>query len=119
MMGEAQRRSTFIDGSLYRTNLPTRVRRQIDEDGTLSVHIAMSLRQEAGEEAMTQEEIAATIEREAVSVLLRLRAASCDAAGFGRIAIQKSIDIPSWEARNWPDEYERLGVRVSAEVSVL
>lgn len=119
MMGQAQRQSTFIGNALYRINLPTRVRRQIDEDGTLSVHIAMSLRQEAGEEAMTQEEIAATIEREAVSVLLRLRAASCDAAGFGRIAIRKSIDIPAWEARNWPDEYERLGVRVSAEVSVL
>lgn len=119
MMGQAQRQSTFIGNALYRINLPTRVRRQIDEDGTLSVHIAMSLRQEAGEEAMTQEEIAATIEREAVSVLLRLRAASCDAAGFGRIAIRKSIDIPSWEQRNWPDEYERLGVRVSAEVSVL
>lgn len=119
MMGQAQRQSTFIGNALYRINLPTRVRRQIDDDGTLSVHIAMSLRQEAGEEAMTQEEIAATIEREAVSVLLRLRAASCDAAGFGRIAIRKSIDIPSWEQRNWPDEYERLGVRVSAEVSVL
>ena len=119
MMGQAQRQSTFIGNALYRINLPTRVRRQIDDDGTLSVHIAMSLRQEAGEEAMTQEEIAATIEREAVSVLLRLRAASCDAAGFGRIAIRKSIDIPSWEQRNWPDEYERLGVRVSAEVTVL
>ena len=119
MMGQAQRQSTFIGNALYRINLPTRVRRQIDDDGTLSVHIAMSLRQEAGEEAMTQEEIAATIEREAVSVLLRLRAASCDAAGFGRIAIRKSIDIPAWEQRNWPDEYERLGVRVSAEVSVL
>lgn len=119
MMGQAQRQSTFIGNALYRINLPTRVRRQIDDDGTLSVHIAMSLRQEAGEEAMTQEEIAATIEREAVSVLLRLRAASCDAAGFGRIAIRKSIDIPSWEQRNWPDEYERLGVRVSAKVSVL
>ncbi len=119
MMGQAQRQSTFIGNALYRINLPTRVRRQIDEDGTLSVHIAMSLRQEAGEEAMTQEEIAATIEREAVSVLLRLRAASCDAAGFGRIAIRKSIDIPSWEQRNWPDEYEQLGVRVSAEVTVL
>ena len=118
MMGQAQRQSTFIGNALYRINLPTRVRRQIDDDGTLSVHIAMSLRQEAGEEAMTQEEIAATIEREAVSVLLRLRAASCDAAGFGRIAIRESLDIPHWEARNWPDEYEQLGVRVSADVRI-
>ena len=116
--GQAQRRSTFIGNAFYRTNLPTRVRRRIDPDGTLSVHIAMSLEHAAGEAAMTSEEIAARIERDAVNVLLRLRAASCDAAGFGRIAIRESIDIPAWEARNWPDEYDRLGVRVSAEVTV-
>lgn len=119
MMGQAQRRATFIEGSLYRTNLPTRVRRRIDPDGTLSVHIAMNLRHIAGEARHSGEEIAARIEREAVAVLLRLRAASSDAVGFGRIAIRKSPDIPHWEARNWPDEYEQLGVRVSAEVSVL
>ena len=118
MTGQAQRRSTFIGNAFYRTNLPTRVRRRIDPDGTLSVHIAMSLEHAAGEAAMTGEEIAARIERDAVNVLLRLRAASCDAAGFGRIAIRESIDIPTWEARNWPDEYDRLGVRVSAEVTV-
>lgn len=118
MMGDAQRKATFIGNALYRTNLPTRVRRKIEPDGTLSVHIAMSLKHEAGETDMTAEEIAARIEREAVQVLLRLRAASSDAVGFGRIAIRKSPDIPSWEKRNWPDEYERLGVRVSAEVRI-
>ena len=119
MMGKARRQSTFIGNALYRTNLPTRVRRRIDEDGTLSVHISMSLRHIAGETELSQEEIAARIEREAVNVLLRLRAASCDAVGFGRIAIRKSIDIPSWERRNWPLEYETLGVRVTANVTVL
>ena len=119
MMGQAQRRATFIDGSLYRTNLPTRVRRRIDPDGTLSVHISMNLKHIAGEAKHSGEEIAARIEREAVGVLLRLRAASSDAVGFGRIAVRKSIDIPAWEARNWPDEYERLGVRVSAQVKII
>ncbi|MBQ7885886.1 MAG: hypothetical protein IJ313_03230 [Clostridia bacterium] len=118
MMGEAQRRSTFIGNAQYRTNLPTRVRRRIDDDGTLSVHISMNLTHVAGEAQLEQEEISAQIEREAVAVLLRLRAASSDAVGFGRIAIRQSLDIPSWEARNWPDEYERLGVRVSADVRV-
>ncbi len=118
MMGDAQRQATFIGNALYRTNLPTLVRRRIEPDGTLSVHIAMSLKHEAGEAFMTAEEIAARIEREAVNVLLRLRAASCDAVGFGRIAIRKHLDIPAWEERNWPEEYEQLGVRVSAEVKI-
>lgn len=119
MLGQAQRQAAFIGSALYRTNLPTRVRRSIDPDGTLSVHINMHLKHIAGEARQTGEEIAAQIERDAVGVLLRLRAASCDAAGFGRIAIRKSTDIPSWEERNWPDEYERLSVRVSADVSAL
>ena len=118
MTGRAQRQSTFIGNALYRINLPTRIRRSIDSDGTLSVHIAMSLKHEAGEALSTAEEIAAQIEREAVNVLLRLRAASSDAIGFGRIAIRQSLDIPSWEERNWPEEYERLGVRVSAQVRI-
>lgn len=118
MMGEARRQSTFIGNAQYRTNLPTRVRRYIDEDGTLCVKIGMNLKLEAGQAERSNEEIAAQIEREAVEVLLRLRAASSDAVGFGRIAIRKSIDIPSWEAENWPDAYERRGVRVAADVRI-
>ena len=119
MMGEAMRQETFIGNALYRTNLPTRVRRSIDEDGTLCVTISMSLTHVTGEEQETAQSIAAMIERRAVQVLMILRAASCDAAGFGRIAIRKCLDIPSWEAQNWPEEYERRGVRVSADVRVL
>lgn len=119
MMGRAQRQETFIGNALYKTSLPTRVRRRIDADGTLSVAITMHLTHVAGEQRETAQSIGAQIEREAVNVLLRLRAASCDAVGFGRIAIRKSVDIPAWEARNWPEEYENLGVRVSADVKML
>lgn len=118
MMGAAKRRETFIGNALYRTNLPTRVQRGIDEDGTLSVHISMNLTHVTGEEQETAQSIAAMIERRAVDVLMILRAAGCDAAGFGRIAIRRHIDIPSWEAQNWPEEYTQRGVRVSADVRV-
>ena len=118
MMGEARRRETFIGNALYRTKLPTQVRRGIDDDGTLSVSISMLLEHVAGEGQEAAAEIAARIEREAVGVLLRLRAASCDAIGFGRIAIRRCIDIPSWEEMNWPDAYERAGVRAAARVTV-
>ena len=118
MMGRAQRRSTFIGNALYRTKLPTRVRRSIDEDGTLSVRIDMLLEHVAGAEQEAGADIAAQIEREGVGVLLKLRAASCDAIGFGRIAIRRCIDIPTWEALRWPDQYESAGVRVAAKVRI-
>lgn len=120
MMGEAKRRTTFIGDAQYKTNLPTRVRRRIDEtDGALCVHISMNLTRIAGEEEMSAQEIAAQIERECVNVLLRLRAAGSDAVGFGRLAVRKCLTIPEWESLNWPLEYERMPVRVSADVKVL
>ena len=62
MMGEANRRETFIGNAQYKTNLPTRVSRRIDPaDGALCVHIGMNLTRIAGEESMTAEEIAAEL----------------------------------------------------------
>jgi len=119
LMGKAQRRTTFIEGAQYKVNLPTRVSRRIDEDGTLSVHIAMNLRHAAGEVSTDETPLAAQLERKAMSVLLKLRAASCDAVGFGRIAIRKSPTIDHWESRLWPDEYETLPMRISADIRIL
>lgn len=119
MMGRAQRRTAFIGDAQYKTNLPTRVRRTIEDDGTLSVTIRMNLTRIAGEEGEMQEMIAAQIERGCVSVLQKLQAAGCDAAGFGRIAVRSYPDIPSWESAGWQQRYESAGVRVSARVRVL
>jgi len=120
MMSKAERRTTFIGNAQYKTNLPTRVHRRIDaEDGALCVSIHMNLTRIAGEESASAVEIAAQIERACVDVLLRLRAAGSDAIGFGRLAVRKSLTIGEWEKRNWPLEYEKLPVRVSAHVKVL
>ena len=119
MMGKAQRRTAFIGNAQYRTNLPTRVKRTIDGDGALHVHIAMNLTHIAGGQRQSGQEIAASIERDCVNLLLKLRAASCDAVGFGRLAIRSCLTQRDWEAQHWPERYETLPVRVSADVSVL
>ena len=119
MMGKAQRRTAFIGNAQYRTNLPTRVKRTIDGDGALHVRISMNLTRTAGAAEESEQEIAASIERRCVSVLLRLRAASCDAVGFGRLAIRRCLTVPQWEALDWPTLYGSLPVRVSVRVKVL
>lgn len=119
MMGKAQRRIAFIGNAQYRTNLPTRVKRTIDGDGALHVRISMNLARTAGEPEESAQEIAASIERQCVNVLLRLRAASCDAVGFGRLAIRRCLTVPQWEALDWPAVYGTLPVRVSVRVKVL
>ena len=119
MMGKAQRRTAFIGNAQYRTNLPTRVKRTIDGDGALHVRISMNLTRTAGAAEESEQKIAASIERQCVSVLLRLRAASCDAVGFGRLAIRRCLTVPQWEALDWPMLYGTLPVRVSVRVKVL
>ena len=119
MLGRAQRGIAFIGNAQYRIHLPTRVRRTLGEDGALCVRISMSLMHVAGEEQRPAPEIAADIERECASLLLKLRAAGCDAVGFGRLAIRRCLTLPQWQAMNWPSVYTALPVRVSAQVKVL
>ena len=52
-------------------------------------------------------------------LLRRLQAASCDAPGFGRVAVRSAWDIPSWEAQDWQRRFETAPIRVSVRVKVV
>lgn len=120
MMDSAQRRITFIGDAQYKTNLHTRVARTLGSaDGALEILIRMSLTRIAGDAYEAPDDIAQQIERGCVSVLQKLQTASCDAIGFGRIAIRSSLTIPDWEETNWQASYEMRSVRVRAKVKVL
>lgn len=120
MMGRQQQRTVVIDGTQYGTTVRTRVRRALGRpDGALTVSVRMTLTRAAGEGGSPPGVIAAQIEQRCVGVLQKLQAASCDAVGFGRIAIRSAPDVPAWEARSWPEEYGRLPVRVTADVRLL
>ena len=120
LLGRPQQRTVFIGGAQYKTSLKARTRRSLSrEDGALTVSVRMTLTRVAGEADETAAYLARQIEQRCVQVLQRLQAASCDAVGFGRIAVRSAIDIPAWEARGWPDEYERLPVRVTADIRLL
>jgi len=118
MMGEAQRRTTFIGNAQYKTDLPTRVTRRIEEDGTLSVCVRMHLTRIAGEERTMAGEIARQTEMQMAAVLEKLKAASCDAIGFGGVAMRRYPDIASWESAHWKTDYEQSSVRAAAQVTV-
>jgi len=117
MMGEAQRRTTFIGNAQYKTDLPTRVTQRIEEDGTLSIRVRMHLTRIAGEERAMAGEIAGQVDRQMTAVLEKLKAASCDAVGFGGIAMRRYPDIASWESADWKNAYEQSPVRAAAKVT--
>lgn len=120
MMGKAKTRTSFINGAQYKTNLSTRVVRNIDKQtGTLDIRISMNMTLIAGEESQTARHIAAQIEEGAANVLRKLQTASCDAIGFGRIAVRRSLDIPGWESIGWENVYVDSPVKVTVRVDVL
>ena len=119
MAGKSDTRITVIDGAQYKTRLATRSRRRIEPDGTLCVSLSLALTLTAGEQKRTSDEIAADIERSCVSVLQKLQAASCDAVGFGRIAVRAYPDIPAWESSVWDTRYPQAQVRVATHLKIL
>ena len=50
--------------------------------------------------------------------MLRLQAASCDAVGYGQLAVRQYPDIPSWEQSNWEQTYRQAQVRVTVDVDI-
>ena len=119
MAGKSGTRISVIDGAQYKTRLATRARRKIESDGTLSVSLTLTLTLTAGEQQRTSGEIAADIERSCTSVLQKLQAASCDAVGFGRIAVRAYPDIPAWESADWDTRYPQAPVRVATDLRIL
>ena len=119
MAGKSGTRITVIDGAQYKTRLATRARRSIEPDGTLRVSLSLALTLTAGEQKRTSDEIAADIERSCVSVLQKLQAASCDAVGFGRIAVRAYPDIPAWESSDWDTRYPQAQIRVATHLKIL
>ncbi len=116
--GEARTRTTFIGGAQYRA-LPTRVTRRVDPDtGELVVHVRMHLTCIAGEPLLTAGELAQRLEQDIANLIRRMQAASSDAAGFGRIAIRRSLTVDDWERENWEARYESAGVRVTVDVDI-
>ena len=119
MAGKSGTRISVIDGAQYKTRLATRARRKIESDGTLSVSLTLTLTLTAGEQQRTSGEIAADIERSCASVLQKLQAASCDAVGFGRIAVRAYPDIPTWKSADWDTRYPQAPVRVATDLRIL
>ena len=121
LRGEAQNTSFVLDGAMMQVKTRTRVKRQVLTEGeqtVLAVHIGMNLSLSAGQLSQTQAQVAASIERSAVSVIEKLQAAGSDAAGFGAIAVRRYRDIPAWEEAAWAERYARAAVRAAADLRI-
>lgn len=117
MSGQARTRTAVFGGTQYRVDLPTRVRRSID-DGALCVDISMQLTRTAGASAHAAGGVASQTEMDCVQLLERLQAMGSDVLGFGGYAVRGYADIPSWEASGWAQAYAGAPVRVRVRVRI-
>ena len=120
LMGKAKTRTFTLDGAQYKTNVATRVTREIDKStGDLVVTIHMNLTRIAGESTQSGEDIARQIETGAAALLMRLQAMGSDAVGFGNIAVRSALTISDWQRMDWKLAYAQRPVRVRAFVRLL
>jgi len=121
LRGEAIATSFVLDGAMMQVKTRTRVKRQVlmeDDAPVLTAAIRMNLTLSAGQLSRTNADIADSIERSAMSVIQKLQAAGSDAIGFGKIAIRRYIDIPSWEKSDWATAYQHAQVRTTADIRI-
>ena len=120
LMGKAKTRTFTLNGAQYKSNVATRVTREIDKStGALVVTIRMNLTRIAGESEENSEDIARQIETGAAALIMRLQAMQSDAVGFGNIALRRALTIDDWQHMHWKLDYAQRPVRVRAVVRLL
>ena len=120
LMGKAKTRTFTLNGAQYKSNIATRVTREIDKStGDLVVTIRMNLTRIAGESTENGEDIARQIETGAAALMMRLQAMGSDVIGFGDIALRRALTIDNWERMQWKTAYAQRPVHVRAFVRLL
>lgn len=119
--GRALITTLTIDEALYQVSTRSSIRRSLTYEGEqavlgVQIHIRMSL--VGGTQRSTEAELAQRLEQSAQALMLRLQAASCDAVGYGQLAVRQYPDIPSWEQSNWEQTYRQAQVRVKVDVDI-
>lgn len=120
LTGNAQTRTFTLNGAQYKSNVATRVSRNIDKStGALHVVVRMNLTRIAGESGESAQDIARQIESGAAALIARLQAMESDAVGFGAVAVRKMLTIKQWERLDWRMDYPKRPVQVTAYVRLL
>lgn len=83
----------------------------------LCLHLPVTVEYSAFREAPTQD-IALHLQREAEALIKKLQAASCDALGYGCVAVRKYLTLFDWAQSGWESRYKAAQVRVEVDVTL-
>lgn len=83
----------------------------------LCLHLPVTVEYSAFREAPTQD-IALHLQREAEALIQKLQAASCDALGYGCVAVRKYLTLFDWAQSGWESRYKTAQVRVEVDVTL-
>lgn len=119
--GKSLMTSLVMGEALYQISTRTRIRRTLTWEGAepvLGISIGIRMTLSAGTQEVTAAELSQQLEAKAQSLMIKLQALGCDTVGFGRLAVRRYIDIPSWAASGWEEAYRGAQVRVTADVQI-
>ena len=121
LRGDAIANSFVLGSAMMQVNRRARVKTDVRHEGdktVLRAEIAMRLVLAAGAMEGTAGDLAAQVERSAAAVISKLQAMGSDAVGFGKKAVRRYKDIPSWEASGWENAYRHAEIEAIAQISV-
>ena len=121
LRGDAIANSFVLGSAMMQVSRRARVKTDVRHEGdktVLRAEIAMRLVLAAGAMEGTAQDLAAQVERSAAAVISKLQAMGSDAVGFGKKAVRRYKDIPSWEASGWENAYRHAEIEAIAQISV-
>ncbi len=120
MTGKALSMAMGVDGEYFDVRPRGKSRLTIAKKNgqeALMLHLPVTVEYSAFRDAPTQD-IAGHIEREAEMLIRKLQAASCDALGYGCVAVREYLTLFDWAQSGWDSRYKAADVQVEVSVTL-
>lgn len=119
LTGEVRSMAFGVDGEYFDVRPRGKSRLSIQKENgqeALCLFLPVTVEYSAFRDAPAQD-VARHLEKEAEALIKKLQSASCDALGYGCVAVREYLTLFDWAQSNWESRYQTADVRV--EVSVV
>lgn len=120
LTGEVSSMAFGVDGQYFDVLPRGKSRLSIAKENgqeALCLHLPVTVEYSAFRDAPTQD-IGGHLAKEAEKLIQKLQSASCDALGYGCVAVREYKTLFDWTQSDWKSRYSDMPVRVSVDVTL-
>lgn len=120
LTGEKESMAFGVDGQYFDVRPRGKSRLSLAKENgqeVLCLHLPVTVEYSAFRDAPTQD-IALHLEREAEALIRKLQSASCDALGYGCVAVRDYLTLFDWAQSGWNSRYKAADVKVEISVTL-